>query len=69
MTQTQSAEEKARLKKQWTDLAIQQALASQWEEAVSKDEYIPHVIKPGDLVNVHIERATAWSLQGCMVAL
>src|SRR5947209_10193198 len=33
MTQTQSAEEKARLKKQWTDLAIQQALASQWEEA------------------------------------
>jgi len=34
MTQTQSAEEKARLKKQWTDLAIQQALASQWEEAV-----------------------------------
>ena len=24
MTQTQSAEEKARLKKQWTDLAIQQ---------------------------------------------
>lgn len=34
MTQAQSAEEKARLKKQWTDLAIQQALASQWEEAV-----------------------------------
>jgi Tetratricopeptide repeat len=33
--QAQSAEEKARLKKQWTDLAIQQALASQWEEAVS----------------------------------
>ncbi|HLI07437.1 MAG TPA: tetratricopeptide repeat protein [Ktedonobacteraceae bacterium] len=34
MTQAQSAEEKARLKKQWTELAIQQALASQWEEAV-----------------------------------
>src|SRR5437764_9395043 len=34
MTQAQSAEEKARLKKQWTDLAIQQALTSQWEEAV-----------------------------------
>lgn len=34
MTQAQTAEEKARLKKQWTDLAIQQALASQWEDAV-----------------------------------
>ena len=34
MTQAQSAEEKARLKKQWTDLAIQQALASQWAEAI-----------------------------------
>lgn len=34
MTQAQqSAEEKARLKKQWTELAIQQALATQWEEA------------------------------------
>lgn len=34
MTQaSQSAEEKARLKKQWTDLAIQQALASQWADA------------------------------------
>ncbi len=26
-------------------------------------------IRPGDLVQVRIERATAWSLQGCMVAL
>ncbi len=36
MTQAQSmpSEEKARLKKQWTDLAIQQALSSQWENAV-----------------------------------
>jgi hypothetical protein len=34
MTQSQTAEEKARLRKQWTDLAIQQALASQWEDAV-----------------------------------
>src|SRR5438270_3465426 len=34
MTQAQSAEEKAQLKKQWTDLAIQQALSSQWEDAV-----------------------------------
>src|SRR5258708_16422408 len=40
MTQTQSAEEKARLKKQWTDLAIQQALASQWEEAVVTNKHI-----------------------------
>src|SRR5712691_9518653 len=34
MTQTQSAEEKARLKKQWTELAIQQAQIGQWDEAV-----------------------------------
>lgn len=40
MTQAQSAEEKARLKKQWTDLAIQQALSSQWEEAVSTNRNI-----------------------------
>src|SRR5713101_3733268 len=40
MTQTLSAEEKARLKKQWTDLAIQQALASQWEEAVKTNRNI-----------------------------
>ncbi len=40
MTQTQSAEEKARLKKQWTELAIQQALASQWEEAVITNKNI-----------------------------
>ncbi len=40
MTQTQSAEEKGRLKKQWTDLAIQQALASQWEEAVITNKNI-----------------------------
>jgi tRNA-2-methylthio-N6-dimethylallyladenosine synthase len=30
---------------------------------------VPGVIKPGDLVNVRIERATSWSLQGCAVAL
>ena len=40
MTQTQSAEEKERLKKQWTDLAIQQALTSQWEEAVLTNKNI-----------------------------
>src|SRR5207248_3589867 len=38
--QAQSAEEKARLKKQWTELAIQQALASQWEEAVTTNRNI-----------------------------
>ena len=40
MTQAQTAEEKARLKKQWTDLAIQQALASQWEDAVVTNKNI-----------------------------
>src|SRR5258708_11173299 len=40
MTQAQSGEEKARVKKQWTDLAIQQALASQWEEAVITNKNI-----------------------------
>ncbi|HKV56806.1 MAG TPA: tetratricopeptide repeat protein [Ktedonobacteraceae bacterium] len=40
MTQTQSAEEKARLKKQWTDLAIQQAQAGQWEDAVATNKNI-----------------------------
>lgn len=40
MTQAQSAEEKARLKKQWTDLAIQQALSSQWQDAVSTNRNI-----------------------------
>ena len=40
MTQAQSAEEKIRLKKQWTDLAIQQALTNQWEEAVITNKNI-----------------------------
>src|SRR5579875_1831445 len=34
MTQIQSGEEKARLKRQWTELAIKQAQSSQWEDAV-----------------------------------
>ncbi len=41
----------------------------QSEQGVSEHGYGPHVIKPGDLLNVRIERATAWSLQGCVVAL
>ncbi|HET9921643.1 MAG TPA: tetratricopeptide repeat protein [Ktedonobacteraceae bacterium] len=40
MAQAQSAEEKARLKKQWTELAIQQALASQWADAVVTNKNI-----------------------------
>ncbi len=40
MTQAQSTEEKARQKKQWTDLAIQQALANQWEDAVITNKNI-----------------------------
>jgi tetratricopeptide (TPR) repeat protein len=40
MAQIQSAEEKARLKKQWTDLAIKQAGTSQWEEAVLTNKNI-----------------------------
>ena len=39
------------------------------EADISENEYRPQVIKPGALVNVRIERATAWSLQGCTVAL
>ncbi len=41
----------------------------QTEENISENGLGPQVIKPGDLMNVRIERATAWSLQGCMVAL
>ncbi|HEX4203637.1 MAG TPA: tetratricopeptide repeat protein [Ktedonobacteraceae bacterium] len=40
MTQTLSTEEKARLKKQWTDLAIKQAQEGQWEEAVTTNRNI-----------------------------
>lgn len=47
MAQAQSAEEKARLKKQWTDLAIKQAQASQWEEAVLTNKNILQLF-PGE---------------------
>lgn len=40
MTQAQSAEEKARLKKQWTELAVKQAQEGQWEEAVTTNKSI-----------------------------
>ncbi len=38
--QAQSAEEKARLKKQWTELAVKQALDGQWEGAVETNKSI-----------------------------
>ncbi len=47
MAQTQSAEEKARLKKQWTDLAIKQAQTSQWDEAVLTNKNILQMF-PGE---------------------
>lgn len=40
MTQAQSAEEKARLKKQWTDLAVKQAQEGQWGEAIGTNKNI-----------------------------
>lgn len=40
MAQAQSAEEKARLKKQWTELAVKQAQEGQWEEAVATNRTI-----------------------------
>ena len=55
MTQAQSAEEKARLKKQWTDLAIQQALASQWEEAVITNK---------NILNIYPNEAEAYNRLG-----
>jgi tetratricopeptide (TPR) repeat protein len=43
MTQAQSSEEKAQLKVQWTRLAIDQALASQWEDAVTTNRNILNI--------------------------
>jgi hypothetical protein len=40
MTQTLSAEEKARLKKLWTELAVKQAQEGQWEDAVATNRNI-----------------------------
>ena len=62
--QVQSAEEKARLKKQWTDLAIQQALASQWEEAVATNRNILNIfpMEPDAYNRYH----TTWTGQGAI---
>src|SRR6516162_4966991 len=40
MTQTLSAEERARMRKQWTDLAVKQAQEGQWEEAITTNRNI-----------------------------
>jgi len=40
MTQALSTEEKARLKKQWTELAVKQAQDGSWEEAVTTNRNI-----------------------------
>jgi len=40
MTQAQSTEERARLKKQWTDLSVKLAQEGQWEEAMSTNKNI-----------------------------
>lgn len=41
--QVLSGEEKARLKKQWTDLAVKQAQDGQWEEAVTTNKNILNI--------------------------
>jgi tetratricopeptide (TPR) repeat protein len=43
MTQALSAEEKARLKKQWTELAVKQAQDGLWEEAVTTNRNILNI--------------------------
>jgi tetratricopeptide (TPR) repeat protein len=43
MTQALSAEEKARLKKQWTELAVRQAQEGQWEEAVTTNKNVLNI--------------------------
>ncbi|BCL84155.1 tetratricopeptide repeat protein [Ktedonobacteria bacterium brp13] len=43
MTQALTGEEKARLKKQWTDLAVKLAQEGQWEEAVNTNKNIVNI--------------------------
>lgn len=43
MTQALSAEEKARLKKLWTELAVRQAQEGQWEEAVTTNKNVLNI--------------------------
>src|SRR5215475_8532246 len=40
MTQALSAEERARMRKQWTDLAVKQAQEGDWDEAITTNRYI-----------------------------
>jgi tRNA-2-methylthio-N6-dimethylallyladenosine synthase len=39
------------------------------EQQLDGKSATPHQIQPGDLIQVRIEKATSWSLQGCMVTL
>ena len=55
MTQTLSAEEKARLKKQWTEQAIKQAQEGQWEGAVTTNK---------DLLNIFPQEPEAYNRLG-----
>ena len=55
MTQALSAEEKARLKKQWTELAVKQAQEGQWEEAVSTNK---------NILNLFPQESDAWNRLG-----
>jgi tetratricopeptide (TPR) repeat protein len=40
MTQALSVEERARMRKQWTDLAVKQAQEGQWEEAINTNRNV-----------------------------
>ncbi len=55
MTQTFSAEEKARLKKQWTEQAIKEAQEGQWEGAVTTNK---------DLLNLFPQEPEAYNRLG-----
>ena len=52
MAQTQSAEEKARLKRQWTDHAVKLAQEGKWEEAVTTNKNILNLFpQEGEALN------------------
>lgn len=52
MSQTQSAEEKARLKRQWTDQAVKLAQEGKWEEAVTTNKNILNLFpQEGEALN------------------
>src|SRR5262249_32618638 len=55
MTQALSAEEKARLKKQWAELAVRQAQEGQWEEAITTNR---------NILNIFPQETDAWNRLG-----